>query len=559
VYQALYRKYRPRRFGDVAGQEHITETLRRQMVGDRLSHAYLFVGTRGTGKTTCAKILSAAVNCLNPEDGEPCNKCMACIGIEDGSILDVLELDAASNNSVDNVRALRDEAIYSPATVKKRVYIVDEVHMLSTSAFNALLKILEEPPEHILFILATTDLHKVPATIQSRCQRFSFKRLPVSVLVDRLNLIAEKEGIELTEDASRKLAMLADGSMRDGISLLDQCVSGDPIDSVQVQNTLGLAGQHEISRLVKAIAKRETVPALNILNDLYNDGRDMSSLLGETASIFRDLLICKLSPDSGLLNAGFDHALLDDVSAGLPPERLFYCLDVLKNALAGLSRSGSSKLSVEMCIIKMCDERLADDESAILSRLSSLEAGCFNPVSTASSDFEENMKSDLPIAEISNQDFSDSKKSINEASQPEEDKIDELYDQVADVVIFDDEKIPESQADAISVAKQSTPASGNKFTDIFGLLKKEASLQALLGDNAEIVEDAGGGALTLMVGDSFSANMIKAEFTDIIKEAAKKVLGRDVVINVDVKEVSSDDSKRSKLESLIAFDIVQFE
>mgnify|MGYP002621507454 CR=1 FL=1 len=216
MYQALYRKWRPKTFSDVVGQEHVTETLQRQVAEGRLSHAYLFTGTRGTGKTTCAKILAKAVNCEHPENGNPCNKCQSCLGIESGGFLDVMELDAASNNGVDHVRALRDEAIYSPAQVKKRVYIIDEVHMLSIAAFNALLKILEEPPEHLMFILATTELHKVPATILSRCQRFAFRRIVPEDIVGRLNYIAYQESIELEPDAASFLARLADGGLRRG-------------------------------------------------------------------------------------------------------------------------------------------------------------------------------------------------------------------------------------------------------------------------------------------------------------------------------------------------------
>ena len=222
MYQALYRKWRPKSFADVVGQGHITHTLQREVAEGRLSHAYLFTGTRGTGKTTCAKILARAVNCENPQDGNPCNACPACLGIENGSILDVLELDAASNNGVDHVRALRDEAIYSPASVRYRVYIVDEVHMLSTPAFNALLKILEEPPAHLIFILATTELHKVPATILSRCQRFAFKRIRPQDIEGRLRFVAEQEGMDLTEEAAGLLSRLADGALRDALSLLDQ-------------------------------------------------------------------------------------------------------------------------------------------------------------------------------------------------------------------------------------------------------------------------------------------------------------------------------------------------
>jgi len=357
MYQALYRKYRPRIFRNVVGQEHITETLLRQLSGDRLSHAYLFVGTRGTGKTTCAKILSRAVNCLNPDEGEPCNKCNACIGIEDGSILDVLELDAASNNSVDNVRALRDEAIYSPASVNKRVYIIDEVHMLSISAFNALLKILEEPPEHILFILATTELHKVPATIQGRCQKFSFKRLLPAVLAGHLSKIASDEGLSLTEEAAKKLALLADGSMRDAISLLDQCAYDDIIDLTRIQDTLGLAGQSEILSLINHITDGDILSSFGILDNLYKDGRDMSALLNEMTSLVRDLLVFRLSPDSGLmLTVNYDSKDLSALSKKITHNKLFHYLDILKTAISGLNRSGISKLSVEMCLIKMCDD-----------------------------------------------------------------------------------------------------------------------------------------------------------------------------------------------------------
>ena len=230
MYQALYRKWRPKTFSDVVGQEHVTETLQRQVAEGRLSHAYLFTGTRGTGKTTCAKILAKAVNCEHPENGNPCNKCSSCLGIESGGFLDVMELDAASNNGVDHVRALRDEAIYSPAQVKKRVYIIDEVHMLSIAAFNALLKILEEPPEHLMFILATTELHKVPATILSRCQRFAFRRILPREIVGRLNYIAEQEGIDLRPDGAELLAHIADGALRDALSLLDQCAAAGGTD-----------------------------------------------------------------------------------------------------------------------------------------------------------------------------------------------------------------------------------------------------------------------------------------------------------------------------------------
>ncbi|MBQ8975130.1 MAG: DNA polymerase III subunit gamma/tau, partial [Oscillospiraceae bacterium] len=295
MYQALYRKWRPKKFEDVVGQEHITGTLMRQIQTGRLSHAYLFVGTRGTGKTTCAKILAKAVNCEHPVNGDPCNECPSCRGIDDGSILDVEELDAASNNGVDNIRELRDEAIYTPATVKKRVYIVDEVHMLSNHAFNALLKILEEPPEHLIFILATTEIHKVPATILSRCQRFSFRRIPSDKIAQRLMYVAQQEGLSLTEDGASLLARLSDGALRDALSLLDQCSSAQVIDSSAILSSIGLAGSADTLRLLGAINDNNTAQALDMLDSLHSAGKDMSAAIDELMTLYRDILVTKVA------------------------------------------------------------------------------------------------------------------------------------------------------------------------------------------------------------------------------------------------------------------------
>ncbi len=376
VYQALYRKWRPRTFEDVVGQEHITDTLKRQVATDRLSHAYLFTGTRGTGKTTCAKILSRAVNCEHPVNGSPCNQCPACLGIENGSILDVLELDAASNNGVDQVRALRDEAVYSPAAVRKRVYIVDEVHMLSTAAFNALLKILEEPPKHLMFILATTELHKVPATIKSRCQQFSFKRLLPTEISARLNHVCAHEGLALSTDASALLARLADGGMRDALSLLDQCAGySETVDVPQVLEALGLAGNVETARLLDYIAKGDTAAALETLSKLYAAGKELRSLLGELSSLTRDLLIRKTAPQGGtaLLTGGYDEATMRHLSKILSPARLLQILTVLQDTTARLKESSNPRTDAEMCLIRLCDETLDGSLAGLTARLERLE------------------------------------------------------------------------------------------------------------------------------------------------------------------------------------------
>ena len=376
MYQALYRKWRPRSFDDVVGQEHITETLKRQISTNRLSHAYLFTGTRGTGKTTCAKILSRAVNCEHPVNGNPCNQCPSCLGIESGSILDVLELDAASNNGVDQVRALRDEAVYTPAAVKKRVYIVDEVHMLSTPAFNALLKILEEPPEHLMFILATTELHKVPATIKSRCQQFSFKRLLPTEISTRLNHVCAHEGIALSTDAAALLARLADGGMRDALSLLDQC-SGfrDTVDVPQVLDALGLAGNLETAALMEHLARGDAASALDTLARLYAAGKELRSLLSELSSLGRDLLIRKTAPQGGsaLLTGGYDEQTMRTLGELLPPARLLHMLTLIQATAAGLKESSNPRTDTELCLVRLCDPALDDSSVALNARIERLE------------------------------------------------------------------------------------------------------------------------------------------------------------------------------------------
>lgn len=376
MYQALYRKWRPRTFDEVVGQPHITETLKRQVATGRLSHAYLFTGTRGTGKTTCAKILARAVNCEHPVDGNPCNACPACLGIENGSILDVLELDAASNNGVDQIRTLRDEAAYTPAAVRKRVYIVDEVHMLSTAAFNALLKILEEPPAHLMFILATTELHKVPATIKSRCQQFAFKRISPKALAGRLDYVARQEGIPLSTPAAELLARLADGGLRDGLSLLDQCSGAEgELNETVVLDVLGLAGNRRTAELLDCVAREDTVGALEALDGLYRDGKDMGALLGELAALVRDLLIRKTAPEGGqgLLTGGYEERTIRQLLQRFTSGELVQIMTLLQRAQAELYRSSSRRFDVELCLIRLCDRRLSETEEGILSRLSRLE------------------------------------------------------------------------------------------------------------------------------------------------------------------------------------------
>ena len=376
MYQALYRKWRPRTFDDVVGQEHITDTLKKQVQTDRLSHAYLFIGTRGTGKTTCAKILARAVNCEHPVNGNPCNQCPACRGIESGAILDVVELDAASNNGVDNVRELREEAVFSPAAVKKRVYIIDEVHMLSVSAFNALLKILEEPHAHLMFILATTDLNKVPAPIVSRCQRHSFRRIDSETAANRLEEIAQREGLQLDEKAAALLGRLADGSMRDGLSLLDQCAGREHITVDTVLSVMGLAGSFRTAELLTAIVAHDCTAALTRFQAMWQDGKDPATLMQELSTLQRDLLMLKVAPKggSGLLSGMYDAQLLTSLGKKFTAEELMYNLSVIQNAMRGIGDSRNIRTAAELCLISLCEPELGESLDALKARIARLEA-----------------------------------------------------------------------------------------------------------------------------------------------------------------------------------------
>lgn len=377
MYQALYRKYRPMIFRDVVGQSHITTTLKNEIKNRKIAHAYLFSGTRGTGKTTCARILAKGVNCPNAKDGDPCNECAFCHGVNDGTLLDVIEIDGASNTGVDNIRDLRDEALYTPSMASYKVYIIDEVHMLSTGAFNALLKILEDPPSHVIFVLATTEAHKIAPTILSRCQRFDFRRLTQDDIVAHLSNIARKEGLSAKQEALYQIASLSDGAMRDAVSMLDQCAaSGVEITLPHVLLVMGLCGENELLSLAEAIVQNNVSSALGQLSELYDQSASMSNVCSSLLELFRKLMICKAVEDpSSILQC--DAELIRKIQAlgrNLSLERVLYCLTRLEEVLSALPRSFSPRAMVEMCLFSLCDPRLEYDSSALLARISALES-----------------------------------------------------------------------------------------------------------------------------------------------------------------------------------------
>ena len=375
MHLALYRKYRSATFDEVISQEHITTTLKNQIKSGTPAHAYLFTGSRGTGKTTCAKLMAKAVNCLSPVDGNPCGECESCKAIAAGCP-DIIEMDAASNNGVDDVRALRDEVMYAPTVCRYKVYIIDEVHMLSSQAFNALLKTIEEPPPHVIFILATTEIHKVPATIASRCQQFRFSRIDVEESTKRLCKIAKKENVNITEDAARLISRLSDGGMRDAVSLLDQCISvSADIDEETVRTTAGIAGTEHLFTLAQCIHEQNAPEALKILDELHNQSKDLMLLLDELLSHFRNLCILSATnSDFSLIPAG--SGTRNDLARQTKEFTLgeiMRCMDILQDCIARTPKTAKRKTVAEMCLIRLCTPRLDSDTSALSLRLEKLE------------------------------------------------------------------------------------------------------------------------------------------------------------------------------------------
>ena len=532
AYQALYRKYRPQTFDDVSGQMAVTQTLKTQITSGRMSHAYLFTGSRGTGKTSCAKILAKAVNCLNPDNGNPCNCCEACRAIDSGSCMDVLEIDAASNNGVDNVRDLRDDAIYAPSQVKMRVYIIDEVHMLSISAFNALLKIIEEPPEHLLFILATTELHKVPATILSRCQRFSFRRISQEDIAARLQYVAYQEGIDLDDGAARVLARLADGGMRDGLSLLDQCASATAgeVTAEQVYACLGIAGEQKCGQLMGYIAAHDTKAALELFNTLYTQGKDLNALLDELACLCRDLLVMKTAGNAGItmLSGVAPDDQVRELTRAMGSGELVRMMNRIQVTMNGFTRSASRRMDAELCIVELCQPELSLDAEALNARLTRLEEKLKNGDFVAAAPARQK-KLSVPLAQ-------------------------EDYDDDRPPMPGDEDAPPAQEEEAPKPAPSEAPV--GFWSELCGAVRKElrppVSGFFVASANAPVQGALVGQNLELRCGNSFTAQMLdKPEILEIVSRKAGAMLNRPVrVVAVDM---TAKPAGNPRMEQLMRF------
>lgn len=376
TYQVLYRKYRPRTFDDVVGQPQVTVTLKNELMAGRINHAYLFTGTRGTGKTSCAKILSKAVNCLNPKDGEPCCECEICKGIDSGEIFDVVEMDAASNRRIDDIREISEKVTYTPERGKYRVFIIDEVHMLTTEAFNALLKTLEEPPSHVLFILATTEVHKLPATILSRCQRFDFHRINAQDMAARVKYVTECESASITDEAALLIAVIADGAVRDALSLLDRCLAlNNNVDAETVRKAAGLAQKDYLLDLASACVNKNSERAVSVLNRLYNDSKDMARLCDELINHFRSLMLIKTvrNPRELVVMSDDEYDTAFDQAQILTLADIVYAMDVLQTSYERMGKGSDNRIELEIALVKLSAPELEASIDSLLARISALE------------------------------------------------------------------------------------------------------------------------------------------------------------------------------------------
>ena len=560
MYRVLYRKWRPTGFGDVIGQPQVTSTLKNEIKSGRISHAYLFTGSRGTGKTTCAKILAKAVNCLDLKDGEPCGVCENCVGISKGTIMDVVEMDAASNNSVNNIREVLDEVMFTPSEAKYRVYIIDEVHMLTQGAFNALLKTLEEPPSHVVFILATTEVHKIPATILSRCQRFDFNRISARDISARLEYIAKEENVTLDHEAAMLIAAVADGAMRDALSILDRCIGlSENISSDVVREATGLAGRDYLFTLAQAV-KEENVPlAINTINELHKASKSISRLCEELTEHFRTLMLLKtmkkgaseliiMSPEE------FEKAKIQ--AEGISLTQIVYCIDVLQLSLEKMFKGGNNKIEFETCMIKLCNPRLTADVGAMLTRIDKLEravrSGSFvshsKQENTVSENAERNSSYDVKEADTESS-FSENKKSPEQNYHQSEPKTDEI----TRVNVSDPPPPPAINNNTSAIeALSSNAVPMEQWDDVLEALKSHTRVTAAaFRDTTAYV--SGNYILIDSKDDTPFKHLRNSSQREKMRAAIKEVTGRSYKLGPYKQTLSGvrNDVKKSKIDEFI--------
>ncbi len=549
-HQALYRKWRPTTFSDVVGQDHITSVLKYQVANDKTSHAYLFCGSRGTGKTTCAKILAKAVNCPNSKNGEPCNECEICKRIDGGMSMEVLEMDAASNTGVDYIRDIREEVVFSPSEVGTRVYIIDEVHMLTENAFNALLKTLEEPPQKVIFILATTEIQKIPATILSRCQRFDFRRIPAQTISDRLLKISGEENIEISEGAAHLIAKLSLGGMRDAISMLELCSGeGDKITEQKISEATGIIGRESIIRTVKAILSGNYGEIFGVISAVYSNSYDISSFISEIMQFYRDVAVYKtMATKDGKISRDIldlsDAELADvaEISEKVRRETLIYHIKLLEEAFLSMSRGTDKRICAEMTLMRMCSGNTWDTSpEALAEKISELEArftegGVFPAPRPVFSETKEIKSSPAPVqTEI--KENPEPKVEVAPAPEKTEEKKPEPEVQKTEKVEM--EESPRSAPEPEKKIRSAQSGDGlewTEFTDWIEVVSQYDKIDRSISPFLRLASaDTDGNTLRIKVSDSFSKMMLEnAKVDDFIMRfsASRGFMFSKIVIEV---------------------------
>ena len=528
AYQAIYRRFRPTVFDDVVGQEHITKTLKNQIINGSTAHAYLFCGTRGTGKTSTAKILARAVNCLNPKDGNPCNECEVCRGLLDESILDVAELDGASKNKIENIRDIIDDVVFLPSVAKKKVYIIDEVHMVTQQAFNALLKTLEEPPAHVMFILATTELNKVPITVLSRCQQFEFRRITNKDIAERMETILAKDGITAEKTALSLIAELGDGSMRDSLSILDKCVGATDghLTYDDVVKVVGIADNEALFDISCDLAEGNSKGALKKLDEVIEKGKELGLFAERLIKYLRDVLVVKITGDADtFLNTSEENVKkITELSGMFSRERLIRGIDILNDCYAGAKFTSFSRTLYEMAIVKICEPEIEESFQAMKDRICALEQKIKEGVVSVKTE----EKKETPPEEI------------KETPKPEESK--------------KPKEEPKEELKKEPVKKDAgTDDASARFPEIIEYVKTHGGMP-LFPHLMLVKTKMSGGKLCIIFGDNaiVSKSLVsKPNNLALIKEAVKSVMGKEIdVACVTPKEIGEDDNPLKKLEEL---------
>ncbi len=548
AYKALYRKYRPQTFSEVYGQDHIVDTLKGELASGKISHAYLFTGTRGTGKTSCAKILAKAVNCLSPKEGDPCLECEACRMVAEEEATDIVELDAASNNGVDHVRLLREQIAFTPSALKYRVYIIDEVHMLSIAAFNALLKTLEEPPEHAIFILATTEVHKLPTTILSRCQRFDFKRIETDKIVERIKFVADAEGFKITDDAATLIAAAADGGMRDALSILDLCVSvSSDITEKTVTDVCGMSGHEYLNRLSDAVINGNASEALSLIDDLHKGSVDMLRLANDLSAHFRDIMIIKtVSADKKpIVCSEAQLKIYTEKAAKFDIKDILRALNMLSDCIASMQNANRRSM-LEMTVIKLCAPELCTDIESLEKRIRALELN--------------GPKAAVPVvAETPSQKPAPAEKTQPEKTVIEDEELPPPIEDEEPPAGLPEEPAPES-APAAETASTTRSEEGElaEWAEILKVLARSCPpISGVLNGSRAFIS---GQYLLIDAPNPMFRNFINSKnaiYRDAIRKAATQVLGQTYKLG-PYKPVKTDeeaDPLKALAEKLKQFDI----